>query len=350
MTDTMRIAMMEMMAMAMKKIEMQMLEMEIMDMDDDGVGCDGDDDASASSFSTLCYSADGKCLIAGGNTKWVCIYNIARKTCIKKFAISSNQSLDGILEQFNTRNMTEAGPLNEIDHDRPLTPLLSPPPVSSPVSSSPPLEEEREDARGKKDESLPGARRGQLSSSRKTAKAIRSTCLRFSPTGRAWAAATTEGLLIYSLDETSSFDPLDLDLDITPARIYKSLEVPAPAPCSLLPAPCSLLLLLLPTPCSLLLLLPLPLLLLILFILYCAHILLGYLVNLLPRLLLSLLPLTPSQSKQWLDALLMALRLNEASVLRSVYERIPKSDIPLLVSSIPPVYIKRMLELIAAQA
>jgi periodic tryptophan protein 2 len=45
-----------------------------------------------------------------------------------------------------------------------------------------------------------------------------------SPTGRAWCAATTEGLLIYSLDERMIFDPLDLDVDITPDNILKTLK------------------------------------------------------------------------------------------------------------------------------
>jgi len=45
----------------------------------------------------------------------------------------------------------------------------------------------------------------------------------FSPTGRAWAAATTEGLLIYGLDESLAFDPFELDEDITPESITKTL-------------------------------------------------------------------------------------------------------------------------------
>lgn len=46
----------------------------------------------------------------------------------------------------------------------------------------------------------------------------------FSPTGRAWAAATTEGIIIYSLDETLFFDPFDLDIEITPDNIMTVLQ------------------------------------------------------------------------------------------------------------------------------
>jgi periodic tryptophan protein 2 len=44
-------------------------------------------------------------------------------------------------------------------------------------------------------------------------------CIRFSPTGRAFSVATTEGLVTYSLDTSVSFDPFELDIDITPENI-----------------------------------------------------------------------------------------------------------------------------------
>ena len=65
--------------------------------------------------------------------------------------------------------------------------------------------------------------RGDLSS-RKARPEIRASCVRFSPTGRAWSAATTEGLLVYSLDESLTFDPFDLDEDVTPDAIAKALR------------------------------------------------------------------------------------------------------------------------------
>lgn len=47
--------------------------------------------------------------------------------------------------------------------------------------------------------------------------------MRFSPTGQMWAACSTEGLLLYSLDDIA-FDPVDLDVDITPATILATVE------------------------------------------------------------------------------------------------------------------------------
>ena len=53
--------------------------------------------------------------------------------------------------------------------------------------------------------------------------AIRSRAVTLSPTGQTWAAATTEGLLLYSLDQGLVFDPTHLTEDITPAAAYKAL-------------------------------------------------------------------------------------------------------------------------------
>lgn len=45
---------------------------------------------------------------------------------------------------------------------------------------------------------------------------MRSRAVALSPTGRCWAAATTEGVLLHSLDAGAMFDPTDLAEDITP--------------------------------------------------------------------------------------------------------------------------------------
>lgn len=42
--------------------------------------------------------------------------------------------------------------------------------------------------------------------------------------GHCWAATTTEGLLIYSLDTQLLFDPFQLDTSITPARVRAALR------------------------------------------------------------------------------------------------------------------------------
>ena len=39
---------------------------------------------------------DGEYLIAGGKSKYICIYNIKEEMLVKRFEISQNKSFDGI--------------------------------------------------------------------------------------------------------------------------------------------------------------------------------------------------------------------------------------------------------------
>ena len=50
-------------------------------------------------FTSVCYTADGSCIIAGGNSKYVCIYQVEQQILLKKFQVTFNRSLDGIIEE-----------------------------------------------------------------------------------------------------------------------------------------------------------------------------------------------------------------------------------------------------------
>lgn len=149
--------------------------------------------AGSKHFNTLCYSADGTCVLAGGNSKYICLYDVASGSLVRKFTVSVNLSIDGTQEFLNSKNLTEAGPLDLIDDQG-----------------------EASDLEDRIDRTLPGASRGDMSQ-RKVRPEIRISALAFSPSGRSFAAASTEGLLIYSLDNVALFDPFDLDVDVTPA-------------------------------------------------------------------------------------------------------------------------------------
>ncbi|KAI8390883.1 WD40 repeat-like protein [Radiomyces spectabilis] len=155
--------------------------------------------ASGKCFNSLCYTADGSSIIGGGSSKYICIYDIETSVLVKKFQISENLSLDGTQEMLNSKKMTEFGSLEEMEAD------------------------EASDIEDRLDNSLPGTQKGDLSA-RRTRPEARSKCVRFSPTGRAWAAATTDGLLMYSLDDAILFDPFDLEIDITPETVMETLE------------------------------------------------------------------------------------------------------------------------------
>lgn len=99
----------------------------------------------------------------------------------------------------DSRKMTEAGNADQIDRQG-----------------------EESDLEDRLDPRLPGAQRGDLGKRRYRQEA-RTKCIRFSPTGRSWAAASTEGLLIYSTDDGIAFDPFDLDIDLTPQSLLEVL-------------------------------------------------------------------------------------------------------------------------------
>ena len=155
--------------------------------------------ASGKYFTSLHYTADGSCVIAGGNSKHVCLYDVREGVLLKRWEISQNLSLEGTLEFLDSRNLTDAGPRESLDTRGDLS-----------------------DLEDRMDSTLPGTRNGDLSK-RKYRPEARTKGVRFSPTGRVWAAASTDGLLIYSLDQSITFDPFDLDIDITPETTLETL-------------------------------------------------------------------------------------------------------------------------------
>ncbi|KAL8753390.1 MAG: hypothetical protein Q9184_005436 [Pyrenodesmia sp. 2 TL-2023] len=153
--------------------------------------------AGSKHFKCLSYSTDGGCIIAGGSSKYLCLYDVLSGCLLRKYTISVNLSLQGTQEYLNSGTLTEAG--------------LAGPTIDDAEPSY--VEDQR----------LPGARRGNFAS-RRTQPEVRVTALAFSPTGRAFCAASTEGLLIYSLDRDLQFDPFELNIDITRASTLKAVE------------------------------------------------------------------------------------------------------------------------------
>ncbi|XP_062905832.1 PWP2 small subunit processome component [Mobula hypostoma] len=205
--------------------------------------------AKGRSFSTLCYSADGHSVLAGGQSRFVCIYNVTEQILVKKFEISCNLSLDAMQEFLDRRKMTEFGSLALID-----------------------------DAAGDDGVAvrLPGVKKGDMSL-RHFKPDMRVTCLRFSPTGRSWAATSTEGLLIFSLDGGVVFDPFDLDEEVTPSSVRRAVR-----------------------------------------------------------------------QKEFTVAIVMAFRLNEQKLTLEVLENIPHAEIPVVCTTLPPLYVEKMLQFIAS--
>ncbi|KAI6880075.1 Periodic tryptophan protein [Hortaea werneckii] len=155
--------------------------------------------AGTKSFNTVTYSADGSIVLAGGNSKYICLYSVETGVLLKKYTVTVNLSLSGTQEFLNSRLLTEAGPRGLLDEQG-----------------------EASDLEDRLDKSLPGSKRGDAAQ-RKVAPEVRVPGVAFSPTGRAFCAASTEGLLIYSVDAGVQFDPFDLDVDVTPESTLKTL-------------------------------------------------------------------------------------------------------------------------------
>lgn len=158
--------------------------------------------AFGKAFTSICFSTDGTCILAGGNSKYICLYEITQQLLLRKFTISQNRSFDGVLEYLNSSQMTEAGPLAGIDHS----------------------DSDNEDEKQKR---IPGATRGDKGQ-RKTMPIIRCKSVCFCPSSRNFAAATTEGCVVYSIEDvlnsSSVFDPLQLGVDVTPSAVKEACD------------------------------------------------------------------------------------------------------------------------------
>lgn len=153
------------------------------------------DSAQGKCFTSIAYSADGGCIVAGGRSKYLCLYEATQGVLLKKWQLSHNRSLDGVLDKLNSGRLTEAGAeLGDMNIG----------------------ESDEEDARN---DALPGAKHGPDASTRQKRVEVMSKCVRFSPTGRSIGVATSEGVMIYSLDDRTAFTPFELDIDVTPDSI-----------------------------------------------------------------------------------------------------------------------------------
>ncbi len=90
--------------------------------------------------------------------------------------------------------------------------------------------------------------------------------------------------MIFSLDDTLVFDPFDLDMDLTPNTIVALVEKTKRS---------------------------------------------------------------PGGNDGWLKALVMALRLNEPTVIQYVYEQIPVDEVEFVARSLPVMYLDKILRVIA---
>lgn len=68
----------------------------------------------------MSYSSDGSCIIANGNSNYVCSYEVTQQMLLKKFMLTRNRSLDGVYDYYTSKEELFFDHVadNEIGNDR----------------------------------------------------------------------------------------------------------------------------------------------------------------------------------------------------------------------------------------
>ncbi|CAB3401985.1 unnamed protein product [Caenorhabditis bovis] len=157
--------------------------------------------AKSKSFTCFRFSPDGNLILVGGESNKFCLYSVPDRIILKKFQITENRSLDGVVMDVNRRNFTEFGNIQLIDTS----------------------DDEDEDS-NKKAIKLPGTKHFDLGE-RRSKPEVSVFAVAYCPTGRRFAVCSSEGVSIYSLDIVSIFDPFQLDTQTSPEIVRKALSM-----------------------------------------------------------------------------------------------------------------------------
>ncbi len=159
-------------------------------------------------FNSIAISPNGEHIIGGGNSKNICLYDMKYKLLMKRFAVTQNRSIDGVLQMLNSKGVKDGMAEHELDVDSD-------------------LEEDAWQVRNQADANMPGSKQknGAQIIKRRTKLAIRIKAVKFSPDGSQFACATTEGLLIYSLkNDINAFNPVEIDETVTLENIIDNVK------------------------------------------------------------------------------------------------------------------------------
>ncbi|KRX01618.1 WD40-repeat-containing domain [Pseudocohnilembus persalinus] len=150
-------------------------------------------------FRSIEYSSDGEYILAGGNAKNLCLYELKHRVMLKKFQFTNNRSLDGVLDKLNSGNLVNGVVKeDEIESDS--------------------------DYDNRKDDSLPGAKQYNALSKRRVKLAVECREIKFSPSDDSFSIATSEGLVVYSKNKKGIFTPFELESEITLETIQNELN------------------------------------------------------------------------------------------------------------------------------
>ncbi|ORM41516.1 Periodic tryptophan protein 2 -like protein [Babesia sp. Xinjiang] len=172
-------------------------------------------------FNSISYVSSGRMLVAGSrNSANVCVYNTETYSLLYSLSLTNNRSLTGIMRELNSRYMTEYGhSLQEMD-------------LSDEEEA---YEGAAERRRIQAHQALPGVQQGELS---RRSRRFHVWCVSCAPDGRQFAAATSHGLYVYSMDafiktpnyvnevlkSVGSFQPQLLTKNVTTGNVLSALE------------------------------------------------------------------------------------------------------------------------------
>ena len=139
-------------------------------------------------LNTIHYNLPGNLLICGGNSQYALIYDMQYQILVKKFVLTHNRSLNGLLYKLNSK----------FDNNKNL--LQS---ENNGFDSEDELE-----FTNKQKNILPGDKSALVPE-------VKINSIQFSNTNRSFAVGTTEGIYIFSLDKSLSFTKLSIGIEVT---------------------------------------------------------------------------------------------------------------------------------------
>ncbi|KAK6739639.1 hypothetical protein RB195_008250 [Necator americanus] len=157
--------------------------------------------AQSKCFTCMQFSPDSSLLLLGGDSNTFCLYSVTDRILVKKFLITENRSLDGVVMDVNRRNFTEFGNMALCE-----------------------TSDSETEPNGKREIRLPGSKHMDLGE-RSARPQVAVYAVAFCPTGRRFALCSTEGVGVYSLDTIGVFDPFQLDSQTTPDMIKEALSL-----------------------------------------------------------------------------------------------------------------------------
>ena len=138
-------------------------------------------------LNTIHYNLPGNLLICGGNSQYVLIYDMQYQILVKKFVLTHNRSLNGLLYKLNSK------------YDNNKTLLQN---ENNGFDSEDELE-----FNNKQKNILPGNKTALIPE-------VKINSIQFSNTNRSFAVGTTEGIYIFSLDKSLSFSKLSIGIEV----------------------------------------------------------------------------------------------------------------------------------------